>query len=228
MAGGLHGSARTTPRVRAELKAAKTSSRALAAQHGVNPETVLGRRKRSIACRCLHGAQNAQERRAHTGRRGHCRGVPPQSPAAARRHPRRPARHPPHPQPQRPAPTPPAARHPLSAQGRGQPVKARNLQAGTGRPRPCRQRSASLSRRRRAHVPGHRPRLQVRPRRVSRQRRNGHGSGFHARRGQGFPLPEAQSAHRQRRRSPRTRPPNTTRCDTHSTASAWAMASSIG
>ena len=48
MAGVLHGSARTTPRVRAELKAAKTSSRALAAQYGINPKTVLKWRKRNI------------------------------------------------------------------------------------------------------------------------------------------------------------------------------------
>ena len=41
MAAGLHGSARTTPRVRAELQAAQTSSRALAAQYGLTPKTVL-------------------------------------------------------------------------------------------------------------------------------------------------------------------------------------------
>jgi transposase-like protein len=40
MAAGLHGSARTTPRVRAELQAAQASIRALAAQYGLNPETV--------------------------------------------------------------------------------------------------------------------------------------------------------------------------------------------
>ncbi len=47
MAGVLHGSARTTPRVRAELKASKTSSRALAAQYGINAKTVLKWRKRN-------------------------------------------------------------------------------------------------------------------------------------------------------------------------------------
>lgn len=47
MAAGLHGSARTTPRVRAELQAAQTSSRALAAQYGLNPKTVLKWRKRT-------------------------------------------------------------------------------------------------------------------------------------------------------------------------------------
>jgi len=48
MAAVLHGSARTTPRVRAELQAAQTSSRALAAQYSLNPKTVLKWRKRSV------------------------------------------------------------------------------------------------------------------------------------------------------------------------------------
>ncbi len=48
MAAVLHGSARTTPRVRAELQAAQASSRALAAQYSLNPKTVLKWRKRSV------------------------------------------------------------------------------------------------------------------------------------------------------------------------------------
>ena len=47
MAAGLHGSARTTPRVRAELQAAQASSRALAAQYGLNPKTVAKWRGRA-------------------------------------------------------------------------------------------------------------------------------------------------------------------------------------
>jgi transposase InsO family protein len=47
MAGGLHGSARTTPRVRAELQAAQGSTRALAARHGLNPKTVAKWRGRA-------------------------------------------------------------------------------------------------------------------------------------------------------------------------------------
>ena len=47
MAAGLHGSARTTPRVRAELQAAQASTRTLAAQFGLNPKTVAKWRKRS-------------------------------------------------------------------------------------------------------------------------------------------------------------------------------------
>lgn len=40
MAAVLHGSARTTPRLRAELQASQASTRALAAQYGLNPKTV--------------------------------------------------------------------------------------------------------------------------------------------------------------------------------------------
>ena len=47
MAAGLHGSARTTPRVRAELQAAQESTRALAARHGLNPKTVAKWRART-------------------------------------------------------------------------------------------------------------------------------------------------------------------------------------
>jgi transposase-like protein len=36
----LHGSARTTPRIRAELQASKASTRSLAAEYGLNPKTV--------------------------------------------------------------------------------------------------------------------------------------------------------------------------------------------
>src|SRR5918997_726811 len=47
MAAGLHGSARTPPRVRAELQAAQGSTRALAARHGRNPKTVAKGRGRT-------------------------------------------------------------------------------------------------------------------------------------------------------------------------------------
>ena len=47
MAAGLLGSARTTPRVRAELQAAKGGTRALAARYGLNPKTVAKWRKRA-------------------------------------------------------------------------------------------------------------------------------------------------------------------------------------
>lgn len=48
MAGVLYGSARTTPRVRAELQASQASSRALAAQYGLNSKTVAKWRGRAV------------------------------------------------------------------------------------------------------------------------------------------------------------------------------------
>ena len=47
MAAGLHGSARTTPRVRAELQASKEATGVLAARYGLNPKTVTKWRKRT-------------------------------------------------------------------------------------------------------------------------------------------------------------------------------------
>ena len=50
MASVLHGSARTTPRVRAELQASQASSRSLAVLYGLNPKTVAKWRGRSVTC----------------------------------------------------------------------------------------------------------------------------------------------------------------------------------
>ena len=47
MAPGLHGSARTTPRVRAELQRSQEATRTLAARHGLNPKTVAKWRRRT-------------------------------------------------------------------------------------------------------------------------------------------------------------------------------------
>jgi transposase InsO family protein len=47
MAAGLHGSARTTPRVRAELQASQAPTRALAAQYHLNPKTIRKWRHRT-------------------------------------------------------------------------------------------------------------------------------------------------------------------------------------
>jgi transposase InsO family protein len=47
MAPGLHGSARTTPRVRAELQASQEATRALASRYGLNPKTVAKWRRRT-------------------------------------------------------------------------------------------------------------------------------------------------------------------------------------
>src|SRR3954467_14871064 len=47
MAGVLHASARTTPRVRAELQASQEATRVLAARYGLNLKTVAKWRKRT-------------------------------------------------------------------------------------------------------------------------------------------------------------------------------------
>ena len=47
MAPGLHGSARTTPRVRAELQTSQEATRVLAARYGLNPKTVAKWRQRT-------------------------------------------------------------------------------------------------------------------------------------------------------------------------------------
>jgi hypothetical protein len=53
MASVLHGCARTTPRIRAELQATKAASRAVAAQCGVNAKTVLKCRSRATTTDAL-------------------------------------------------------------------------------------------------------------------------------------------------------------------------------
>src|SRR5258708_34172133 len=55
MASVLHGSARTTPHLRAEFQASKESSRALAARYGVNAKTVRKWRKRTTTGDALIG-----------------------------------------------------------------------------------------------------------------------------------------------------------------------------
>jgi transposase InsO family protein len=47
MAAGVHGSARTTPRVRAELQRSQATTRRLAARYGLNPKTVAKWRRRT-------------------------------------------------------------------------------------------------------------------------------------------------------------------------------------
>jgi transposase InsO family protein len=48
MAPGIHGSARTTPRVRAELQTSQEATRVLAARYGLNPKTVAKWRRRTF------------------------------------------------------------------------------------------------------------------------------------------------------------------------------------
>ena len=70
MAGLLHGCARTTPCVRAELQASQASTRVLAARSRAEPQD-----SRQVACaerhrRCAHGAASATQHRPDRGRGG--------------------------------------------------------------------------------------------------------------------------------------------------------------
>src|SRR5215212_1820050 len=49
MAAGVHGSARTTPRVRAELQASQATTCSLALRYGLNPKTVRKWRQRTTS-----------------------------------------------------------------------------------------------------------------------------------------------------------------------------------
>jgi len=67
MASVLHGSARTTPRIRAELQTAQTPSRAAARQYGINPKTVLKWRRRSTTADAPMGSKKSQKHGPHLG-----------------------------------------------------------------------------------------------------------------------------------------------------------------
>lgn len=75
MAGILHGSVRTTPRVRAELQASKESTRPLAEHYGLYPKTVAKWRKRTMTADAPMGADAC--------RGSHGRRVPPPDPATS-------------------------------------------------------------------------------------------------------------------------------------------------
>src|SRR5215207_9411209 len=119
------------------------------------------------------GPAPAPQHRAERGRGGDRRRVPPPHPVAARRCPGLPARGHPGAQPQRAPPLPGAARHLPPAARSGEGLQARALRRDRGRPRPHRRLRAALGRRQAPHVPGHRPRDQVRPRRLLRRQHQG-------------------------------------------------------
>src|SRR5688500_14252970 len=81
MAPGLHGSARTTPRVRAELQKAQEATRSFAARHGLNPRTVANWRDGRQVARAPHdrrpadGPDAAAQLRPGRGRGGDRRRV---------------------------------------------------------------------------------------------------------------------------------------------------------
>src|SRR4028118_1439079 len=127
MAAGLHGSARTTPRVRAELQASQEATGVLAARYGLNPKTVTKWRKRTTTADQPMGpakprstvlteaadAMGGGLRRPpppDRGRGSDGRGVSAPHPAATRRRARLLAREHAQAHPQRTAPLPPATR----------------------------------------------------------------------------------------------------------------------
>jgi len=59
LATGLHGAARTTPRVRAELQASQESCRVLASRYGLNPKTVAKWKRRDTITDAPMGPHNA-------------------------------------------------------------------------------------------------------------------------------------------------------------------------
>ncbi len=58
MAAVLHGSARTTPRIRAELQRSKESTRTLAARYQLNPKTVAKWRARQTTSDAAMGPRH--------------------------------------------------------------------------------------------------------------------------------------------------------------------------
>lgn len=62
MASVVHGSARTTPRLRAEFQASQESTRALAVRYGVNPKTVAKWRKRTTTADAPMGPRRRRAR----------------------------------------------------------------------------------------------------------------------------------------------------------------------
>jgi hypothetical protein len=115
------------------------------------------------------GPQAAPQLCPHRGRRSHRRRVPPPHRAAARRRPRLPARDHPELVPQRAPPLPVPPRHLPPAAGRGEGLEAPALRRDRDRLRPHRRLRAAPGRGQAPHVPGHRPGVEVRPRRLLRR-----------------------------------------------------------
>ena len=82
MASVLHGSARTTPRIRAELQASKESARSLAARYDLNPKTVPEVAPADHDGRCADGTEGSEEHGVDDGRGSHRGGVPPEDAVA--------------------------------------------------------------------------------------------------------------------------------------------------
>src|SRR3954468_25082842 len=92
MAAGLHGSARTTPRARAELQAAQGATSALAARYGLNPRTVARWRRRTTTADRPMGPSRPRSSALTEAEAAGVPELPPPHLAAARRCPGLPAR----------------------------------------------------------------------------------------------------------------------------------------
>ena len=117
MAAGLHGSARTTPRVRAELQGSQEATRRPGRPLRAEPKDGRQMAQAHHDRRRADGTSSAAQLRAHRGRGGHRGRVPAPHPPAAGRRPGLPARDHPQALAQCPAPLPRPARHLPPARG---------------------------------------------------------------------------------------------------------------
>ena len=86
MASVLHGSARTTPRMRAELQASRKGARSLAARYDLNPKTVRKWRRRTTTADAPMGPKARRKSTVLTpAEENHRGGVPPEDAVAAGR-----------------------------------------------------------------------------------------------------------------------------------------------
>ena len=85
MATMFDGSARTTPRVRAELQKSKEKTSTLAQRYGLSRTTLTQVVLPHHHCRCTHGSVKAQKLSVLPCRGGSHRGVPAKNAFAARR-----------------------------------------------------------------------------------------------------------------------------------------------
>jgi hypothetical protein len=209
MAPGLHGPARTTPRVRAELQRSREATRALAARHGLNPKTVAEWRRRTSTADARMGPSRprspvlteAEEAIVVEFRR---RTLLPRDDVLGR--PREAI-----PTLSRSAPHRCLQRHGISrlprdpekASRRGRFAEtriggARPPARGAGPGGPHRRLRAAPQRGQALHVPRDRPRDQVRPRRLPRRQHEAERCRLPARGRGRLPLPAAHGAHGQR------------------------------
>ena len=137
MAGSLHGSARTTPRVRAELQASQDITSSLAQRYSLSRTTGQQGANPNHDHECVAGAELSLQHRAHAGGGGDGGRVPPPHAAAARRRPafllerraRLPTRQHPKAYPLKPAPMPGTVRHLPPARKPGQRLQAGQIAA---------------------------------------------------------------------------------------------------